>query len=282
MNWNIKPLQLEILKVFREFERICKKHNLRYYADGGTALGAVRHHGFIPWDDDLDVDMPREDYDKFIRLAKTELPNHLKLCRGGDTKYSPIHFSKIIDTRDGVIDDLRAKTGLDIDFPPFIDVFVLEGLPDSVLDIKKWWRGRRLLRLCQVYRYPESTTASGEKGRGFRKLMARIIGCFLSPFYPKTDSNEEMMLLQDAYARRWSFDASLMVVEPAFFKMRCKMILPKDVFDPAKELPFEDGTIMVPNNVDEYLKRSFGDYMTLPPPEYRIPEHTFKRAHNHV
>lgn len=281
-DWDLKPFHAEILNVFRAFEKICQGHGLRYYAIGGTAIGAVRHHGFIPWDDDLDVAMPREDYDIFRTVVKNELPANMRFCRGGEDVYSPIYFGKIIDTRESVISEIRAKTNLDIKFPPFIDIFVLEGVPDSVPEIKKWWRGRRLLRLCQVYRYPKSVMASGERGQGLRKFLAVCLGFFVSLFYPKTNSNEEMMELLDAFSRRWSYESSEMVVEPAFFKFKFSRVFRKDVFGSGRRVAFEDGTICVPARVEEYLKAFFGDYMTPPPKEFRIPEHTFKRAYNHV
>ena len=75
----IKKVQNEILSIFIEIDKLCEKHNLRYYAIGGTCIGAVRHNGFIPWDDDLDIAMPRKDYERFIAIASEELPKHLKL-----------------------------------------------------------------------------------------------------------------------------------------------------------------------------------------------------------
>lgn len=281
--WNVRPYQDAILKVFREFQRLCAKHSLRYFAIGGTAIGAVRHQGFIPWDDDLDVAMPREDYDVFVRVARNELPSNLKFCRGGDSACAPIDFGKIIDTRDGIVEEMRMRTNLNISDPPFVDIFVLEGAPDSVFDFKKWWRRRRLHRLCQVYRFPQSMASPARIcTRTFKKLFARFFGFFLSPFYPKTENNEEMMLLLDAIMRKWAYGQSLSVVEPAFFRFKTCRIFPKTVFEPARIMPFEDGEICVPSRVEDYLTQFFGDYMTLPPPEHRVPEHAFRRAYNHV
>lgn len=280
--WNVRPYQDAILKVFREFQRLCAKHSLRYFAIGGTAIGAVRHQGFIPWDDDFDVAMPREDYDTLHRIASEELPKNLKLFRGGESNDSPIFFSKILDTTEGVVDKLKAETKLDIVTPPFIDVFVLEGVPDNIQEIKRWWMSRRLLRMCQIYRYPESASVpNGMHGR-FRKWIARIVGAFLSLYYPATKSNADMMLLLDKCARRWSYKDSVMVAEPAFFRFRFSRIYHKSVFEPARIVKFEDGTISVPAKVEEYLTQFFGNYMEPPPIAQRIPEHILRQTFSHA
>ena len=283
--WNVKPLQAAILGVFREFEKICERHGLRYFAIGGTALGAVRHQGFIPWDDDMDVAMPREDYNRFVDIANKELPAQLRFCRGGDTSLSPIYFGRVVDMRDGILASLRAETKLDLTVPPFLDIFVLEGLPESVIDIRKWWRGHRLIRICQTYRYPESTV-TGFARKSFRGVLSflfcKVAGFFLSWFYPTTRNSEEMMKLFDAYFMQCPYDSSHVIVEPAFFKFKTSRMFPRIVFEPAKKMPFEDGEINVPSKVEEYLEQYFGDYMKLPPPEHRIPEHAFKRAYNHA
>ena len=279
--WDIKPYQQELLKIFRVFEDICRKHGLRYYADGGTALGAVRHKGFIPWDDDIDVNMPREDYNRFVKIVHNELPANLVFRRGGETVDAPIHFSKIVSVDPEIEEKMKTMTGLEGLTAPFIDIFALDGVPEYVADMRKWWRERALLRMCQLYRYPESSRASGGRWR-LKVIMARVLGLFVSLFVPKTKSNEEMMSLMDECAAKYPFDEAKTVVEPAFYRGRISRLMPQYYFDPAKELPFEDGTILVPAKVECFLEHTFGDYMQLPPPEHRIPEHAFKRAYNHV
>ncbi|MBO5987370.1 MAG: LicD family protein, partial [Lachnospiraceae bacterium] len=96
-NSELRKLQLTILELLKLFKEICEKHHLRYFMVGGTMLGAIRHQGFIPWDDDLDVGMPRPDYEKFIKIAKQELPaGFLFLNYKQDEKYKR-YFSRIVD-----------------------------------------------------------------------------------------------------------------------------------------------------------------------------------------
>lgn len=280
-DWNIRPYQLELLKILRIFESICWKHGFRYYADGGTALGAVRHRGFIPWDDDLDVNMPREDYNKFVKIVEEELPKDYVFRRGGETTDSPIYFSKIVCAKPGIEEEMQKATGLNGISAPFLDVFVLDGIPELVSDMGNWWRERRLLRLCQVYRYPKSANAKCISAK-IKLIFARMLGFFVSFCFPRTSSNREMMELMDMVAMKYPFDTSKTVVEPAFYRNRTWRLMPKSYFDPAKPIPFEDGDIMVPSQVENFLERTFGNYMDLPPEEARIPEHAFKCAYEHL
>ena len=95
----LEEIQKSELEILIEFDKICKKSNLKYGICGGTLLGAVRHKGFIPWDDDIDVEMPRPDYDKFIGISKNELPNHLVLQTPYTDKLTTHAYGKICDLR---------------------------------------------------------------------------------------------------------------------------------------------------------------------------------------
>ena len=269
-NWNIKPVQEAVLSVFRAFEQICTRHNLRYYAAYGTALGAIRHHGFIPWDDDCDVLMPREDYNKFVQLVQHELPEHLVFMRGGGHPLAPIHFGRMFDNTNGIVEKLSRESNLTIAQPPFLDIFILEGCPTCVQDIRKWWFVRQLYRLCQIYRFPWSTVGYSK----IKLILCRVIGFFVSLTLPRTSTNEEMMVLCDKLAMKVSYDAAFYVVEPQFFRSRVRRLIPKYIFAEARVVAFCGGTIRVPSHAEEYLMHIYGDYMKLPPKEQQIPEHS--------
>ena len=270
MNYNIRPLQEAVLRIFKVFAMICGRHGLRYYAAYGTALGAVRHHGFIPWDDDLDVAMPREDYNRFVRVVSEELPPDMKFLRGGETFYAPVSCGRLLDVRTGVVDELRAVTKLNLPDPPFVDVFILEGMPEGMRSFRRWQRESRLWRVCQLYRYPHSGCHVS-----FRKrLAARIVGICLNWRYRKTVDNEDMMRVFDELASQ--FEGSKYVVEPNFFRMKEERLLEWPLFETARMIPFEDTQMRVAANVEEILRRYYGDYMQLPPEKDRVPTHVLR------
>ena len=123
----VKDIQSNCLDTLVVVDQICKRHNLRYYLVGGTMLGAVRHGGFIPWDDDVDIAMPRADYEKFLRIAPEELTKDRSLQTYSLVNY-PIHFIKVIDNRTAVVEKSLKHQGLKTEI--FIDVFPLDGVPN--------------------------------------------------------------------------------------------------------------------------------------------------------
>ena len=108
-NYDIRPLQLRILKNLLAVDKVCKEHNLRYYIMAGTMLGAVRHKGFIPWDDDLDIGMPRADYDLLMANAKEWLPKPYEaVCAENDKEY-PLPFAKVQDANTTLIERMEFR-----------------------------------------------------------------------------------------------------------------------------------------------------------------------------
>lgn len=277
VDYNLKPLQTAILDVFKAFAKICELHGFRYYAAYGTALGAIRHKGFIPWDDDFDVVMPREDYNKFVKVVRGELPNGLRFLRGGDGLYSGILLSRILDTREGRIEKLRAETGLELRFAPFIDIFVLESVPQLLPHMRRFDLKLRLWRCCQLWRYPETGYSVSRK---YLLPVFKIIGLFVSLRFRKTRNLEDMMLLRDELCA--AIPRGMHVYEPLFFRKKESRLLPFNYFEPSRIVPFEDTQIRVPGKVEEILSVFYGEYMKLPPPECRIPEHNAGKAWQHV
>lgn len=268
--YNLKPLQEAVLRVFKEFARICERHDLKYYAAYGTALGAIRHKGFIPWDDDLDVAMPRVDYNMFVRIVKKELPSNIEFLRGGETFYAPVYFGRLIDVRPKIKQELVDSTHLPIKDPPFIDIFILEGIPDNILMFSQVKKITKFWRFCQLYRYPDS----GFHVSFFKRVFAKVCGIFFDWKYRKTSSNEDMMQVLDELMCQWANSSNL--IEPAFFRMKESRILPRSFFEPARIIPFEDTVIRVASNVEEILIRYYGDYLQLPPMEQRLPPHVLR------
>ena len=131
--YDIRPLQLRILEILITLDKVCREHNLRYYLWAGTMLGAVRHGGFIPWDDDLDVAFPRKDYDLLMKHHKEWMPKPMEVVAAETDEDYPLPFAKIQDSSTTLIErmHLRYLGGI------YIDVFPLDGMPDNV--IKRRW-----------------------------------------------------------------------------------------------------------------------------------------------
>lgn len=266
----VKKIQGEILVIFAEFKRICEKHNLRYFAIGGTCIGAVRHHGFIPWDDDLDVAMPYEDYLRFIDITSKELKAPFGLYTPKEHKPYIYNFIKLQNTETTLIETNCTSfpdryTGI------YIDIMPLYGLPkgkknqDKYQDIcDKWLRANRTIRL--PYSYGESILS---KIYWIYHLPTRLT----KPYSYYTD------LLHETF-KDFRFDESDKILfgwrrKPSkrYTSITYKSMFNYADFSESIQVPFEDTSIRIPCGYDSYLKADFGNYMELPPVEKRIPGH---------
>ncbi len=262
----IRRVQLKQLEIIKVFQDICRRHGLRYFAIGGTCLGAIRHGGFIPWDDDIDVGMPYEDYAKFLALAKNELPeNYAVLSYTSGKHFSMHHYIKLHDTRttfieDGTLQYFDRYSGV------FVDVFPVHGLPENRTERKI------VLLLSLIYR--KLNTQLRYPFTYMESLKAKLLWLafiplrMFLPYYYFTSKNVKMMSkypfgCSDAIVFMWR---SSKTNKAGWYKNT----FPYEYFSSTTELPFEDTTIAVPAKYDKYLTMEFGDYMKLPPEEQRI------------
>ncbi|MBQ0058081.1 MAG: LicD family protein [Bacteroidales bacterium] len=243
----LRALQMHMLKMLLWFDAFCKEHGLRYWLSSGTLLGAVRHGGYIPWDDDLDVDMMREDYDKLLQLMKgrTDLPYRLQ-----DHKTDPGYFfthGKLRDTNSLMEDVL----GYDRVFGMrgiFIDIITFEKMPVALT-----WFGRRCIGPC--YRVLDSRRFSDKTSR----QLVTVIGSMAHGFaYPI------LRLLARLSRSEWLHRSPGI---PFKSKTTCKEIFP------TVEIEFEGYRFPAPHDTHGYLTRMFGNYMQLPDLN-RIQVHT--------
>ena len=249
-------LQKKILEVYEQFRRICEEHNLRYYAIGGTCIGAIRHHGFIPWDDDMDVAMPMSDYMKFREIVKANPPEHYGMFDWQECKHSKIKHIKLFDERTtyielGMEDMPDRYTGI------FIDIMPIAGITENAQKQKKYMdKCKRLLRLNAARRFEIKRNVT-LKSKVF-SIATRILMIW-KPF------NYYSLKYEDHIAK-YEFGAT----EQVFFSWRVPLRVPyKNIFSYKLfkeyiEVPFENTRIRVPKGYDEYLKEDFGNYMQLP------------------
>ena len=258
----LDEIHAALTNILAEFDRVCRENNLRYTISHGTLIGAVRHNGFIPWDDDIDVCMPRPDYEKLYSLIKSgevKLSEHFLISEDrGKKAFYP--FFKLMDDR------YRIKSWSHIEVPYlFIDIFPLDGAPETEKEIEKL-RKRRV--------YYSGVIALARWAVPEKKWMA-ILRFLLFPFYLgcTIEGKAHAANKINKLARKNDFNTC---DKCAVFNFSTeKWLLDRDKLDEFVELPFEGLTVYAIAGYDEWLRDIYGDYMQLPPVEKRI-SHSLK------
>lgn len=265
-----KELTLEELKKIElnlliQIDKICREQGLRYSLIGGTLLGAVRHQGFIPWDDDIDIAMPRPDYEHFLTYCHNNCPQFLTICNKYEPKYGYL-FAKICDANTIMIEKNANKN--DISLGVYVDVFPIDGLGKTKKEAMKIFDRtefqRELLVAANWRRYFRSKTHAWfyEPVRFIFYLLSRCVN-----FKRQIISIEKKTIKN-------SFDESKFcgAVCGAYRK---KEIMPQEVYSEYVEMLFEGRFFLVLKNYDYYLTHIYGDYMQLPPEGKRVTHHMF-------
>ena len=237
----LRKAQLRMLDILIEVDKICRRHKIEYFLDSGTLLGAVRHGGFIPWDDDLDICIRREDWPRLRKILQEELPSNL-CCQDWSTERNyPLSIAKVRD-KNSIFDDpyshMMKERGI------YIDIFFVEP------SVPKWLRDPldfvyvRCIR--GVNHYSERFI---EKFLGYVCYPPTILAVWLCRIFAKM-ANIHML------GRQYGWSSRLYIAS-------------KDIF-PTREIQFEGHTFMAPKNADEFLRVLYGDYMQVPPEEKRL------------
>ena len=254
----VRAIELDILDKFVDF---CKKNKLRYYLVAGTLLGAVRHQGFIPWDDDVDVGMPRPDYEKLKRLLKDKvLDDKYELLMVENNK-SNYNFLKLINNKTILYEKYMSKekaVGI------WIDIFPIDGMPDSYLLSKMKCMKVEFIRKIMAMSMAQS-------GKGTSRLRTLIKGIMI-PIVRKISISYLNKKINTVFQKN-NFDKSK-YVGAVSGGISYRGIVKKSVYD-VDELFFEGKKYNVPKGWDVLLSQAYGNYMKLPPKEEQI-QHEFK------
>lgn len=250
------------MDLFREFTRICEELGLSYFAVQGTLLGAIRHGGFIPWDDDIDVGMLRKDYEVFLREAPSRLPEYyfLQTFRSDPEFYHC--FGKLRDSRTTFIESTAQKfekmnQGIFIDIFPF-DYYPESGFEARVFEARKFLLRYRLRSMFYIPQDRRFTPANAAR----KALMAAA-----KVFCP----SERKALTESEKLFKSVRPGRLLVNNGSPWGTR--EIVERKWMVRTEEGAFEDMFIQVPAGYDAYLRRVYGDYMQLPPEDERVPHH---------
>lgn len=247
----LRKLQLIELNLLKNFDKLCKKHNLTYWIAYGTVLGAVRHGGFIPWDDDIDVCMPMKDYKKFLTIAEKELPEYILLCyKRKGSKYNKL-FAKLMDKRTTFVEKYASLCDGEF-YGVYLDIFPYIKYPAISEKLTSWFTEKMMLLNWRKNQYQRITIP-----RIFFWLFVSVsLAC--------------LKFIWNILSLKCGEYMELIPEDNGYFKrVKCD-----DIF-PLKPIHFEDADYPAPNNTDAYLKTFYNDYMTLPPEEKRQPHYLY-------
>ena len=255
----LQEIELENLRMLME---ICEKNHLRYYLIGGSLLGAMRHKGFIPWDDDIDVGLPRPDYNRFVQIAKDYLPAHMDIkTMTSDPNYK-CYFTRLINNKKKIYWDHGQYTAV---IGVWMDVFPLDGLP-----------GNPLLRKLQVFRvklnkalYKFTQIDYVSTNRTNRPFSERVLIRFAQITRIGRLMNADKRLKKlDRALQRYDYDTSAY----AWNFSGCygkREIVPHIQLGGSRTTEFEGMQASIPEAAEDYLTSIYGNYMKLPPEDQR-------------
>ena len=257
----LRELQLAQLDMLRFFKDFCEKNGITFYFIGGGLIGALRNGGFIPWDDDIDVLLPRDDYERLCRLWQEQYPDgRFRLLRTDDHIFTGNIFATVTDTNYTMVKANQA----DIDIPHglVIDVFPLDVCPDSNFARKRqyFWTLLYSLFLAQVV--PENH--GGAIAFGSRLLLGIFRG---------KNIRKKLWRTAEKHMSRYKRDENECLTELCSGPHWMKVKYPKRIYEGVDHVTFEGIRLPVASGYREYLELVFGDYMTPPPEEQRVPHH---------
>ncbi|MBQ9248419.1 MAG: LicD family protein [Ruminococcus sp.] len=257
----LRQLQQKELESLIYFDKFCKEYELKYFLLGGCVIGAIRHNGFIPWDDDIDVMMPRRDYERMLRLWKTYESNErfLMLNTDGDT-FTGNCFATLVDTSATMVKENQK----DIDVPHGIvtDVFPLDGCPDGKL--------QRYMQYYHAMMYSLYMTEVVPTNHG---MFVKLIGSILLKLVPSRQRRTKIWKKHERKMTRYSFNTHEKCTELCAGPHYMMNEYPQRAFADVIYHDFEGMQFPIPQGYDTYLKMAFGNYMELPPEDKQVPHH---------
>lgn len=255
----------KLLETFKAFDNFCQKNSIKYFASGGTLIGAVRHKGIIPWDDDIDVCMLRDDYNRFIHLTKEAEKTGCSILSLQNSDYA-LPFAKFWNTNTTLweIQEIPFVYGV------FIDIFPLDytnlSQKDFLNEYKKWRKWCRIYQLANI-NVTWKLLSKRICERNWDFLVKDIVSFVIPSFFRKRIRQKLLTIEKKRYLKSGNNIASFCgdYWEREYFQ--------KSWFDGCVKIDFEGMTVSAPIGYHEFLTRVYGDYMELPPKEKQVTHH---------
>jgi len=256
---SLRQLQLKELDLLKFFQRICKENHITYYALGGTLLGAVRHQGFIPWDDDIDVGIPRPDYERLCKILENMSDtNNIKFCSYKNSEDYIRYFGHLEDTTFKVVrrDKLTAEETY-----AWIDLFPLDAMPNN--KVLRKIKVLQVLFLRAIYRFScfDRLVNVNKKGRPIHERILVWVGLH-TPIQKFFDTKKCLARLERALTATLYEKSDYLVNAMGAYKFR--EMFHKKYYGRGRMYPFEDTEICGPDDYDFVCTQLYGDYMTPP------------------
>ncbi len=254
--YDIKAIQKVMVEIMAEIDRVCCENGIHYILDGGTMLGAVRHKGFIPWDDDLDIAMLRDDYEKFIAIANEKLASDYRFECIENTKEYPYNFGKVRAVHTKYVEEFTKS--LNINHGVYIDVFPMDYVDDSnmkKLNHVRWWVAR-----FTSLRYAKLKLTSSIKFIPFLVIPLSVVNSTITRIMKYNYKNKGNRVNKLCH-----FGKNKPVIDASLFT---------DVI----RVPFENYEFFIPREYDSFLRGRYGNYMELPPEEKQKPCHNINEV----
>lgn len=260
-SFHIAELQIKMLELLDELIRVCEENGLTYFACGGTCIGAVRHDGFIPWDDDLDIFLPRADYEKLWQMRDKFDTSHYKLCRTTKEKNYHHRVMQLVDLNTTFIN--QRSVDEDIEHGVYIDI-----LPMDVCAPTSFGYFRQKIQSVLYSVYNVQCLPEFHGGKLFRFAVGTLL-----KMVPSNEKRYEIWKKCEEKMTRFKPDESPRLVEVTAALKELRHPYPKEWFESTIKHKFEDIEINIPVGYDHYLKQVYGDYMSLPDKEKQHPVH---------
>lgn len=260
----LSSLQEQELEILKEFQRICECNDLQYFMVAGSMLGAVRHHGFIPWDDDIDVAMPRHAYDRFLEIAPQQLHSDYFIESPRDKNHVTI-VSTITSKKGGYTLNNAQKT---LHTGAWIDIMMIDGVPDpGIKRMFHWYKYMALRALYQISHFDE-VVDQNRKRPVYEKAIIQ---------FAKITKLQKLLNSVKINARIEKLMRSVPYEESNFVATYCgiyrkKEIVPKKWYGEGKKYIFEETEVYGLSDADKYLTQLYGDYM-IPPTDVNVSKH---------